>query len=155
MRSVGHTTDGIYVINPDDIEQPLQVFCSQRSNGGAWVVIQRRLNGSVNFYREWKDYKEGFGDLNGEFWLGLEKIARLTNQAGQKLRVEMKDFEGHSCFVEYDGFVVSGEAEGYRLAKLGQHRGEHFHKIAILSTSEYKVAPDVTHVYIEYQAPGG
>ncbi|KAK2567523.1 Angiopoietin-related protein 1 [Acropora cervicornis] len=123
VRSVGHTTDGIHVINPDDIGQPLQVFCSQGSNGGAWVVIQRRLNGSVNFYRKWKDYKEGFGDLNGEFWLGLEKIARLTNQASQKLRVEMKDFEGHSCFVEYDGFVVSGEARGYRLVKLGQYRG--------------------------------
>ena len=154
MRSVGHTTDGIYVINPDGKGRPFQVFCNQGSNGGAWVVIQRRLNGSVNFYREWKDYKEGFGDLNGEFWLGLEKIARLTNQTGQKLRVEMKDFKGHLCFVEYNGFVVNGEREGYRLAKLGEYRGMYFPKIAILSTSGHKLASDVTHVYIEYQAPG-
>ena len=87
-------------------------------------MIQRRLDGSVDFYRGWEDYKRGFGDLRGEFWLGLEKIARLTNQTRQRLRVEMEDFTGYSCFAEYDLFIVNGENDGYRLASLGNYRGK-------------------------------
>ena len=87
-------------------------------------MIQRRLDGSVDFYRGWEDYKRGFGDLRGEFWLGLEKIARLTNQTRQRLRVEMEDFTGYSCFAEYDFFIVNGENDGYRLASLGNYRGK-------------------------------
>lgn len=34
-------------------------------------VIQRRYDGSVNFYRDWNDYKSGFGSMNSEFWLGM------------------------------------------------------------------------------------
>lgn len=45
-----------------------------------WTVIQRRLDGSVDFYRNWTDYRRGFGDLEGEFWLGNEHIHQLTNQ---------------------------------------------------------------------------
>lgn len=33
-------------------------------------VIQKRTNGYVGFYRDWKAYKDGFGDLQKDFWLG-------------------------------------------------------------------------------------
>ena len=34
-------------------------------------MIQRRMDGSVNFYRGWAEYKTGFGDINTEFWIGI------------------------------------------------------------------------------------
>ena len=111
------------MIDPDG-NGAFEVFCNQSKNRGAWAVIQRRLDGSVNFYRGWEDYKRGFGDLSREFWLGLQKIARLTNQPGQRLRVEVEDFSGHSCFAEYDHVIVNGEDDGYRLASLGSYRGK-------------------------------
>lgn len=46
----------------------------------AWTIIQRRFNGTIDFYRNWNNYKNGFGDLRSEFWLGNEKIHQLTNQ---------------------------------------------------------------------------
>ena len=52
--------------------------CDMTSDGGKWMVIQRRINGSVDFYLDWTDYVNGFGDLEGEFWYGLENIHCLT-----------------------------------------------------------------------------
>ena len=101
-----------------------QIFCKQKIVGKAWAVIQRRMDNSVDFYRDWRDYKRGFGHLNGSFWLGLEKIHRLTNQKNQnKLRVELEDFAGSWCYAEYDNFTVNGENDGYRLAGLRFYQG--------------------------------
>jgi len=70
-------------------------------SGGGWTVIQRRQDGSVNFDRSWKEYKEGFGYLSPddrtEFWLGNEKIHLLSVQSSVPyvLRIEMVDWEGN------------------------------------------------------------
>lgn len=42
-------------------------------------MVQNRYEGTVDFYRDWHDYKHGFGNIGGEFWLGLEKLHTLTN----------------------------------------------------------------------------
>ena len=73
----GNRLSGVYTVNPDN-EIPFQVYCDMHTDGGGWTVFQRRMDGSVDFYRNWNDYVNGFGDLKGEFWLGLEKIYRLT-----------------------------------------------------------------------------
>ena len=54
--------------------------CDMETDGGGWIVIQRRVaQGTVNFYRNWEDYENGFGDLDTEFWIGLGNIYELTN----------------------------------------------------------------------------
>lgn len=123
IKKHGGTTDGVYTIDPDG-KGAFKIFCKQDNAGEAWAVIQRRLDGSVDFYRGWEDYKRGFGHLNGTFWLGLEKIHRMSNQRKrQKLRVELEDFAGKSCYAEYDNFTLNGKDDKYRLARLGFYQG--------------------------------
>ena len=86
-------------------------------------MFQQRLDGSVDFYLSWSDYKVVFGDLNGEFWLGNDKIHRLTSAGNQILRVDLKDFEGNTAYAEYDMFGVTNEDNKYRLI-LGSYSGD-------------------------------
>ena len=109
-------------MNPDGLGA-FRVYCDQTTAQGGWTVLQKRQDGSVDFYRGWDEYKNGFGDLNGEFWLGLDKIHRLTKQTQNKLRVDLEDFEGNTAYAEYDNFVVADEASDYTLSQLGQYSG--------------------------------
>jgi len=88
------------------------------TDGGGWTVFQRREDGSVDFYRYWTDYQQGFGNLSGEFWLGLDKIHRLTSTATQ-LRVDMQDFEENSRYAQYSNFSVGDSASKYTLSASG------------------------------------
>ena len=85
-------------------------------------MFQKRLDGSVVFYRGWADYKRGFGNLNGEFWLGLDKINRLT-KSNNRLRVELEDTTGKTAYAEYDTFAVRSERTKYQLS-LGSYSGK-------------------------------
>ena len=97
-----------------------QVYCDMETDGGGWTVFQRRQDGSEDFYRGWTDYETGFGDLNGEFWLGLDKIHRVTG-TGQSntLRIDLGDFEGNQRYAKYTSFGVSDSSTNYRLTVAG------------------------------------
>ena len=73
------------------------------------------LDGSVDFYLGWESYKNGFGDLNGEFWLGNDILHRLTAADDVTLRVDLEDFDGDIRYAEYTTFKVADEADKYRL----------------------------------------
>ena len=100
------------------------MFCDQTTAGGGWTVFQKRLDGSVDFYRGWDDYKRGFGNLNGEFWLGLDKIHRLTKERS-RLRVDLEDLNGNTAYADYSVFGVSSERSKYKLS-LGTYSGMYF-----------------------------
>ena len=79
-------------------------------------MFQKRLDGSVDFNRTWDDYKHGFGNLVGEFWLGLDKIHRLTrNKTYNRLRVDLGAITGKTVHAEYDWFGIGTEMVEYRL----------------------------------------
>ncbi|CAC5408516.1 unnamed protein product [Mytilus coruscus] len=104
---------GVYTVYPSKTGEGLQVFCDMK-NGG-WTVIQRRINGSEDFSRNWVEYENGFGDLQYEFWLGNKYINILTSNEFYKLRVELVRSNGSNYYAEYSTFVVDNAASSYRL----------------------------------------
>jgi len=115
----GGKRSGVYKIDPDGIGE-FEVYCDQKTAGGGWTVFQKRHDSSVDFFRGWENYKGGFGNLNGEFWLGLDKIHRLTVSISNQLRVDLEDVHGRTAYAEYSYFAVANETEKYRLS-LGRY----------------------------------
>ena len=110
----GQRISGVYTIDPDG-SGAFDVFCDQQTAGGGWTVFQKRLDGSVDFNRTWVDYKRGFGNLNGEFWLGLDKIHRLTrNKKENRLRVDLGTTD-KTVHAEYSWFGIANEKAKYQL----------------------------------------
>lgn len=102
--------------------RPLTVLCDMDVDGGGWTVFQRRVDGSVNFFRNWESYKKGFGNLGTEFWLGNDYLHLLTANGTQELRIDLRDFQDEASYAKYGSFQVSGEQEKYKLV-LGQFLG--------------------------------
>ena len=94
------------------------------TDGGGWTVFQRRKDGSVDFFLDWTDYEEGFGDLNGEFWLGLSKIHRLTQDGTDyTLRVDLEDFENEKRYAKYSTFNIGDNTTDYTIT-VGGYSGD-------------------------------
>ena len=110
----GFDSTGVYSIDPDG-KGAFQVLCDQETNGGGWIVFQKRFNGVVDFDRNWAEYREGFGNFSDEFWLGNEKLHRLTSSMNHQLLVEMETFPGKKAHASYKTFTVDSESEKYRL----------------------------------------
>lgn len=118
-----NTTDGIYLIKPDGYAEPFEVFCNNTIDGGGWTVFQRRKYGDVNFHRNWVDYKNGFGFLHRDFWLGNDKLAYLTNQKDYELRIDLVSSSLVSRFAHYNLFRISDVGTKYKLVGLGNYSG--------------------------------
>ncbi|KAH8279170.1 hypothetical protein KR026_002920, partial [Drosophila bipectinata] len=102
---------------------PFPVLCDCELVGLGWTVIQRRRDGLVNFYRDWNDYKNGFGSLGGDFFIGLEKLNLLTKLHPFELYIHMENFKGIKKFAQYDELVIGDESEGFALKFLGSYTG--------------------------------
>ncbi|GFS07028.1 ficolin-2 [Elysia marginata] len=97
------------------------LVCDTHTDNGGWIVFQKRSTGEVNFYRDWRSYKEGFGTSLTDFWLGLDNIHAITRSGRFELRVDLK-YQGQSKFAVYDRFSVAGEDKNYKLT-LGSYSG--------------------------------
>ncbi|XP_029810418.1 angiopoietin-4-like isoform X1 [Suricata suricatta] len=117
---------GVYAIQPEGAGAPFQALCDMREDGG-WTLIQSRDWGRrrrLDFERCWQEYKQGFGDLTGDHWLGLEHISDLTSQPGlrSELLVDLLGVDNRTLQAHYDDFHVAGEDLFYRLT-LGLYSG--------------------------------
>ncbi|XP_073903506.1 tenascin-R isoform X3 [Castor canadensis] len=118
----GDTLSGVYTIFLNgELSQKLQVYCDMTTDGGGWIVFQRRQNGQTDFFRKWADYRIGFGNLEDEFWLGLDNIHRITSQGRYELRVDMRDGQ-EVAFAYYDKFSVEDSRSLYKL-RIGSYNG--------------------------------
>ncbi|XP_045890264.1 fibrinogen C domain-containing protein 1 [Micropterus dolomieu] len=120
VMASGGAQDGVYSVFPTHDPDGFMVYCDMTTDGGGWTVIQRREDGSVNFFREWAAYRDGFGKTTGEHWLGLQRIYSLTGSGGYELRIDMADFDNATAFARYAEFSVgrdsvNPEEDGYPL----------------------------------------
>jgi len=113
----GTTKSGVYRIEPQDGQGAFDIYCDQETDGGGWNVFSRRVDGSVDFYKPWVDYKEGFGKPSGDYWLGLDRVHRMTNILPAKLRISLRAFtrDNGGKYGQWNNFFVASEAQKYRL----------------------------------------
>ena len=127
----GHKVNGVYRINTGGMKE-MQVFCDQQTDGGGWSVVQRRVNGEINFYRNWHMYKYGFGPVQREFWIGNDNLHVLTLQAaypkGSELRIDMRDWNEKKLYAKYSTFSIENEEAKYKLhvASFAGNAGDSF-----------------------------
>ncbi|XP_043069225.1 fibrinogen C domain-containing protein 1 [Drosophila bipectinata] len=92
-------------------------------NGAGWTVIQRRMDGSVNFNRGWNEYRDGFGYLTGEFFIGLEKLHQITKSRKHELYISLGKVDGSTDFAKFDDFRIGSEKDSYPLESVGNCTG--------------------------------
>ncbi|XP_048876825.1 tenascin-like isoform X5 [Brienomyrus brachyistius] len=118
----GDTTSDLYTIYMGgEGSQPAQVFCDMVTDGGGWIVFLRRQNGKLNFFRNWKNYTAGFGNIDDEFWLGLANLHKITTSGKYELLVELRD-QGESAYALYDDFSVSDPRSRFKI-QVGSYSG--------------------------------
>ncbi|XP_013418899.1 angiopoietin-related protein 1-like [Lingula anatina] len=80
-----------------------------------WTVTHRRTGPELSFHRTWAEYRDGFGDISGDHWLGNEIVHLMTYNKTYKLRLEFESYNNNSYWVEYDDFYLSPESDNYTL----------------------------------------
>ncbi|XP_037730404.1 angiopoietin-related protein 7-like [Drosophila subpulchrella] len=100
-----------------------KMFLEAPCNSTGWLIIQRRQDGSENFARSWSEYKNGFGNITGEFFIGLENLHKLTNSRTFELSFKLGNVKGDFKYALYDNFKIGNEAGGYRLQSIGTYSG--------------------------------
>ncbi|XP_001512278.3 fibrinogen gamma chain [Ornithorhynchus anatinus] len=135
IANKGVRESGLYFIKPLKAKQQFLVYCEIDSSGNGWTVLQKRLDGSLDFKKNWIQYKEGFGHLSPtgttEFWLGNEKIHLISTQSSfpYALRIQLEDWNGRTSTADYASFKVGPETDKYRLTYvhfLGGEAGDAF-----------------------------
>ncbi|KAM3857483.1 uncharacterized protein ACN63O_018510 [Diretmus argenteus] len=117
----------MYMIQPDSFYPPYKVFCDQSTQNGGWLLIQNRMDGSVDFGRRWDEYRLGFGNVAfdvgkghcetpGEYWLGNNRISQLTKMGPTEVLIEMEDWAGSKVYAQYRQFTIQSETSNYILA---------------------------------------
>ncbi|XP_076806204.1 fibrinogen-like protein A [Clavelina lepadiformis] len=106
---VSSSSNGVHILTNE-----VEVYCDD-----GWTVFQRRIDGTVSFQRAWDDYANGFGQIDGEFWLGLDNIHEMTRGGECRLKIELWDFDGNQRHADYSSFSIESAENLYRLRVSG------------------------------------
>ncbi|XP_076071153.1 uncharacterized protein LOC143042628 isoform X2 [Mytilus galloprovincialis] len=117
---INFVNQGVYTIYPKGDIRSKRVYC-MILNGRKWTVIQRRVDGSVEFERTWNEYKEGFGNVNTEYWLGNEYIHSITTNGPHRVHIILEQNNGTISYADYSIFHVDDESTKYLLNVTGYH----------------------------------
>lgn len=127
---------GLYTIFRSGPFNPVYTYCDLETDGGGWTVIMRQtFNCTTNFERGWEDYEEGFGSLQGSFWMGLKEMQVLAESGNWLLRVDMERENGSRHHVAFNGFKLKGE--NYQLVLGPEHSKDISNNIAIFNGSSF------------------
>ncbi|GFO30437.1 ficolin-1 [Plakobranchus ocellatus] len=120
VESTNNLLNSYTIINPHDNDVITSPYlCDTVTDGGGWIVIQRRMTGNIDFIQTWAVYKQGFGSLFDEFWLGNDNIHAITSSGTYELKVDLK-YEGKSAYAWYSNFSIDSEENKYTL-RLGDY----------------------------------
>ncbi len=103
----------VKLILPD--KSKIDAYCDMVTDGGGWIIFQKRVDSTVSFERDWKTYEQGFGDVNGNHWMGLSALHSLTSTGSWTLRVDLKLSNGEKGFAKYTNFKIGSKNTKYRL----------------------------------------
>ncbi|XP_052252389.1 uncharacterized protein LOC127859038 [Dreissena polymorpha] len=131
---------GVYTINTPRTHTKIQVYCDMDTDGGGWTILQRRFNGSVDFYRNFSDYENGFGNVAGEFWLGLKNIYEITSHGYFQLRVNITRIDGRTDYDVYGNFSLQ-PGRNYTL-----NLGTQLYSQGVKSDSTFFSSPSATPI---------
>ena len=95
----------------------VDVYCDMNTTDGGWIVIQRnKKDGVKTFDKKWKDYEEGFGDLNGDkLWYGLKALSCFTETGQWELRIDFQFDNKTWSHLHYKQFKVGSSSAEYPL----------------------------------------
>ncbi|VDI50218.1 Hypothetical predicted protein [Mytilus galloprovincialis] len=128
--------EGIYRIFPNGTNEGIDVYC-ELENG--WTVFQQRVDDSEDFERNWSDYKNGFGNLSANFWLGNENIHKIVSGTNYSLRVDMEQIDNITAFAVYQTFNISDESSNYTLT-ISDHSGNASDALGVCSHGKFSTS---------------
>uniref|UniRef100_A0A3B1KJ47 Tenascin XB n=1 Tax=Astyanax mexicanus TaxID=7994 RepID=A0A3B1KJ47_ASTMX len=151
----GIRESGVVEIFPRGKEgKPVRVYCDMETDGGGWTVFQRRKDGKTNFFRGWQEYSKGFGELEGEFWLGNELLHNLTMMTPMSMRVDLRS-GSESVYAAYSTFSVDTMKRHYTLRVSGYSgtAGDSmtYHDRRKFSTRDRDPQPFITRCAMSYK----
>lgn len=152
-------SSGVYLIRPVGVPEAVEAYCDMGNpddDRHRWTIVQRRMDGSEDFNKDWQEYKQGFGNRIGEYWIGNDVLHHLTDQGNYTLRVELWDKSRNYSYADYENFYVGDEADKYRLYVDGYGGNASdslsYHNKQAFSTKDSDNDASSTHCAVYYSA---
>ncbi|KAH8245783.1 hypothetical protein KR026_003845, partial [Drosophila bipectinata] len=104
---------------------PFKVIChSGGEEGAGWMVLSHKYTYSGTLNRTYEEHINGFGSVDKEFFIGLERLYLLTNRAPHEFMVVL--YFKDNLFIKCENFVLGNASEGYMLKDIGECAGDVF-----------------------------